>query len=221
MRLIESAHSFIIEDFFAPGIIAGFTKPTLAGRPPQDVRTALCDRVSSVPVAYLKQIHSSAIQVIEQDGMYVGDGLFTARAHLALTVKTADCLPILLYSHELGAAGVVHMGWRSACQGILDAIPFELSTFKAVAGVGLRECCFRVTEEFFNYLQFIPFLMRSDSGLFFDAAGFARSRLIKHGLKRENFFDNRICSYCDPGGFFSNRRGDASSRTLSFIVKLS
>ncbi|MBU2101835.1 MAG: polyphenol oxidase family protein [Candidatus Omnitrophota bacterium] len=219
MRLTESAYSFIIEDFFGPGVIAGFTKPALSGHLPQDVQTALCDRAVSAPVAYLKQIHSSAIQVIEQDGMYVGDGLFTSCAHLALVVKTADCLPILLYSQDLGAAGVVHMGWRSACLGILDTIPFELGSFKAVAGVGLRECCFRVTEEFFNYLQFIPFLMRSGNGLFFDAAGFARSRLVKHGLKRENFFDNRICSYCNPGGFFSHRRGDTSSRTLSFIMK--
>lgn len=46
------------------------------------------------------------------------DGLLTRERGVALGVRTADCIPVLLYARDIQAAGAVHAGWRGALGGI-------------------------------------------------------------------------------------------------------
>lgn len=219
MRLTDREYCHTIEDIFSPGVVAGFTKTNLKGDPVRDVKKALADLHKDFKVAHLKQIHSTKIHTIKKAGIYEGDGLFTMKENLALVVRTADCLPVFFYSEKLGAIGVVHMGWQGALGGILNNMELDLSSFKAAAGVGLRKCCYALGEEFLKYQQVSPFLEKRQKGLYFDAVSFAKTALIKKGLKKENFFDVNICSFCPGDNFFSYRRDKTSSRTLSFMLK--
>jgi len=45
------------------------------------------------------------------------DGLITDRRGLALTMRFADCTPILLYDPVHGAIGLAHAGWRGTVLG--------------------------------------------------------------------------------------------------------
>lgn len=47
------------------------------------------------------------------------DGVLTANRNMLLTVKTADCLPILLY-HPSGIVGTLHAGRKSTQLGLLQ-----------------------------------------------------------------------------------------------------
>ena len=229
MKLTKHKYCSLIEDFFSSSAVAGFTNSNLAGNLPGDWETL----ISRPPgfkyrgLAYLDQIHSSKIIFDAGEGIFSGDGLFTKEIGLALIVKTADCLPLLFASEKLGVVGVVHMGWRSAREGILDNVTYDLKSFKVAAGIGLRLCCYEVGEEFLNYAPFQGFIKKQSVGahgraplIYFDPVSFAKDNLCRRGLKESNFFDLGLCNFCSADVFFSFRRDQTNSRTLSFILKI-
>lgn len=220
MKLAERDYCYLYEDVFPDGIIAGFTKPQLEGRlPDRDAPKALSFLGSVFDVSYMKQVHGSKVHTVNFGGMYVGDGLVTEEKRLVLAVKTADCMPVTLYSRDQGVLAAVHMGWRSAKEGILANVGEDLSSFTAVVGPALRKCCYEVGEEFLDFDNMSPFLGRKGEELYFDPVSFAKEELLKRGLKEGNFFDTRICSYCSFMELHSHRRTGRNSRTVSFIVK--
>jgi hypothetical protein len=186
---------------------------------PEDIYK-ICDELSlSSRISFMNQIHSGIVNRIDEPGVYEGDGLFTDREDNLLVVRTADCLPLIFESKKLNIIGVVHMGWRSAKEGVLENIPYELSSFRVCAGVGLRSCCFEVGEEFYSYGLKLSSLSRKEGKVYFDPLLFARAVLTHKGLKENNFLDIGICSFCSKEDFFSYRKDKTSSRTLSFIMK--
>ena len=219
MKLIEKENYFLIENFFESNIIAGFTKPVLPGNVLEDIPQVFEPSSKKFKIAFLKQIHSSEIHSIEKEGCLEGDGLITKKNNLICVVRTADCMPIFLSSKKLGVIGVVHMGWRGAKKGILDNIKYDLKTFKAIAGLGMRRCCYNVGKEFLEYPEFGPFLKKTGNDLYFNPIDFIKKHLIAYGLNRENFFDLKVCSHCSKEKFFSFRRDSTDNRTLSFIAK--
>lgn len=106
---------------------------------------------------FVKQVHSDIVCPVEQPpkAPATGDALITATPRLALAVKTADCLPIMLYDPGVPAAGVVHAGWRGAVQRIAEKAVSamrarygaEPARMRAVIGPGIRSCCYEVGEE--------------------------------------------------------------------------
>ena len=134
-------------------------------------------------------------------------------------VRTADCLPLYFSSSELDIVGVVHMGWRSAKEDILNNIKYDLSSFKVVAGVGLRNCCYKVGDEFYDIDNMKRFLIKKENKYYLDIIRFSQDSLIKKGLRSENFFDLKMCSFCNDD-FFSYRKSTTESRMLSFILKV-
>ena len=221
MELIEREFCYLYDGVFPKGVIAGFTKPEIEGRvPSRDTPKALSFLDGALDVSYMKQVHGARVHNVRLGGVYEGDGLVTEEKKLVLAVKTADCMPILLYDLKGGAAAVIHMGWRSAKEGILGNTGEDLSSFCAVAGPALRKCCYEVGKEFLDLAGLRPFVERKGECLFFDPVSFAKNELIKRGLPENSFFDSGICSYCSSSKLHSHRRSrGGKARTISFIVK--
>jgi YfiH family protein len=85
----------------------------------------------------------------------VGDALVTDQPGVLLSVRTADCLPVLLLDPRRRAIAAIHAGWRSALGrivektvGLMRAVcgsdPHQLL---AALGPGIRACCYQVGEE--------------------------------------------------------------------------
>lgn len=75
-----------------------------------------------LPVAWLRQVHGDAVAAIGPGDAIAGlqrDGATTDRAGLALSIITADCAPIALWT-DSGAIGVVHAGWRGLVAGVVE-----------------------------------------------------------------------------------------------------
>ncbi len=79
-------------------------------------------------VANGRQVHGTRVHVLQrgQDGAVPaapeeGDGLWTDVPGLAIAVRVADCVPILLWDPEAGAVGAVHAGWRGTAADIVGA----------------------------------------------------------------------------------------------------
>jgi YfiH family protein len=85
----------------------------------------------------------------------VGDALMTDQAGIVLSVRTADCMPILLVDPLRRAIAAVHAGWRGGLQRIVEkTVGVMRATFGsdprrvlAAVGPGIRACCYEVGEE--------------------------------------------------------------------------
>lgn len=83
------------------------------------------------------------------------DALITRQRGIALTMSTADCVPLLFYDPVTEAIGVAHAGWRGTARGIaaatVAALHEQFGTRPAdlLAGIGpsIGACCYEVSEE--------------------------------------------------------------------------
>lgn len=184
---------------------------------------------------HLKQNHGNTVisvtnkqQSLFPNGIITSnyaDGIVTDRTDISLAIKTADCLPGLLYTKDGSAIGAFHAGWRGACKGIIENTVAALLTISehnpdqvvAILGPCIQKASFEVQEDFIaeaTQLGAVPARYLShfcgDNGrgmrYVFDLAALTRDRLINVGVQETNIFDCGIDT-CPPGsGFFSYRR---------------
>jgi len=111
-----------------------------------------------LPEARLKQIHSDLVQVIDGPSTpsdLRGDALVTATPGLALTVVTADCLPVLLFAPKRRVIAAVHAGWRGTLRRIVEKTVgvmrqrsgVDPANVVAAFGPSIQVCCYEVGEE--------------------------------------------------------------------------
>ncbi|HTP86620.1 MAG TPA: polyphenol oxidase family protein, partial [Bryobacteraceae bacterium] len=83
----------------------------------------------SLPRASVHQVHSSRVVFADGPGVYGdADALVTDRIGFVLSVRTADCVPILIADPAHHAVAAVHAGWRGTAAGILTAALAEMTT---------------------------------------------------------------------------------------------
>jgi polyphenol oxidase len=101
------------------------------------------------PVAWAKQIHSGRHLPGEEGFCGEGDALITDRTDLALTVITADCVPILVAGETHLAA--IHAGWRGIVARIAEntvtALPEAPDRLTAWIGPSIGACCYEVDDD--------------------------------------------------------------------------
>ncbi len=76
----------------------------------------------------LKQIHSFEVIRVKKntDTMQSADALVTCVPGLKLTLRTADCAPVLLADKKRGVIGAAHAGWKGALSGVLETTILEM-----------------------------------------------------------------------------------------------
>jgi len=105
----------------------------------------------------VRQIHSDIIHCVTEAPTQplAGDGIITTTPGLLLTVRTADCYPVILADPELRAVGVFHAGWRGTLARIVEKGVGELRRhfnsqpehILAAIGPAIGKCCYKVGEE--------------------------------------------------------------------------
>lgn len=84
-----------------------------------------------------------------------GDGLMTVEPGILLTIRIADCLPVLLVDPRRRVVAAVHAGWRGARARIIEksvgdlgrAFGSDPQDLMAVLGPSIRACCYQVGED--------------------------------------------------------------------------
>ncbi|MDD5574095.1 MAG: peptidoglycan editing factor PgeF [Candidatus Omnitrophica bacterium] len=152
------------------------------------------------------------------------DALVTSEKEVALSVLTADCLPVFLVDPEKRVIAIAHAGWRGLQGRILSrvlgvmAASYGSCPGDIVAGFGpaIRSCCYEVGEEF---LSFFPgAARRQDRGIFMDLALGARMELEAEGVPAQRILDSGICTCCRADEFHSYRQsGPAAGRNISVL----
>lgn len=123
-----------------------------AGRGPAHERDEVLRRAAPdapMNLAAARQIHSATVLPAEAGFCGEGDALWTDRSGLALSVITADCVPVVLAGP--GGIAAVHAGWRGLVNGVLPAtlraLPGPLSEHTAWIGPAIGVCCYEVGED--------------------------------------------------------------------------
>jgi YfiH family protein len=85
----------------------------------------------------------------------IGDALITDAPGILLSVRVADCLPILLADPRQHAVAAVHAGWRGTLARIVEktvgvmrqVFGSDPRDLMAAVGPGIRACCYEVGPE--------------------------------------------------------------------------
>jgi YfiH family protein len=171
-------------------------------------------------MASLKQIHSAKCLLAGAAACAgEGDALITNQVGVAVSVRTADCYPILLADPVTRSIAAVHAGWRGAAAGVvretIARMRLEFGTrpedLWAAIGPGIGACCYEVGEE-------VARKFGRDSAGRIDLAAANRGQLLEAGVAAERVHKMGLCTYCDTGRFHSYRRDkDAAGRMVSYI----
>jgi YfiH family protein len=171
-------------------------------------------------LATLTQIHSNMVLTAQSPGLCgEGDALVTNRPGLAVSVRTADCYPILLADARNRAVGAVHAGWRGTVTHVvekaLEKMKAEFGTspahVHAAIGPGIGVCCYEVGDEVARQFGF-------ERRAHLDLASENRKRLETAGVAPENIEALGVCTFCDAERFFSYRREkEKAGRMTSFV----
>ena len=187
----------------------------------------------------LKQIHSDKFHLLKEvnSKRLVGDALITTIPNILLTVKTADCLPILIFNEEEKVAATIHVGWKGTIkrltkkvvQAVISSLKVKPSSLFALLGPCICLKCYEVGEDVkeiwekeqgnLNY-GFNSLLVPShkEGKYQLDLRGANIFQLKELGLRQKNIFNINLCTKCNPKLFFSYRRGPTSGgRMISFI----
>lgn len=178
------------------------------------------DILSQDEMASVKQIHSATVlSAMGVGSAGEGDGLITTADGLAVSVRTADCLPVLLADGRHRVVAAVHAGWRGTAARIVPkAIDLMRAEFDsdpadiyAAIGPGIGECCYQVGEE-------VARLFGQQGAGRIDLGGANREQLIGSGVPEGHIHCLDLCTFCEAARFHSYRRDkDAAGRMISFI----
>lgn len=90
-----------------------------------------------------------------REGRKAGDALLTDEPGILLSVRSADCVPVLLVDPRKRAVAALHAGWRGALERVAERTLREMRRelgsrppdILAVIGPSIRACCYEVGEE--------------------------------------------------------------------------
>lgn len=184
-----------------------------------------------------KQVHGNTSRYVQESDKAKGallydtaiadtDALITDKRNLSLAVFTADCLSIFLYDHKTEGIGLVHAGWRSTKEKIVEKTlklmqeRFAATTEELYIGFGpaIRSCCYIVKEELADF--FSEGIIKKDNHYYLDLLKINKKQLLDLGVKDNHIFDSQICTVCCNEDFFSYRKeGNNCGRMISAMMR--
>ena len=167
----------------------------------------------------MHQTHSNKVIVINKKNKnkkIIADALVTKSEGLAISVLTADCVPIILYDEINNVIGCIHAGWKGAISGIIEN---TLNKFKemninnkinAAIGPCIGHESYEVGLEFFN--KFLKdseinkkfFSKKNNEKFLFNLRDYVNNKLSNFGV--HNIDNINADTFKDTDNFFSYRR---------------
>ncbi len=190
--------------------------------------------IDEARVPELVQVHGDRIVFarVEGDGLllaalpagpplaaFVEADAVVAAPGAAAAVRVADCVPVLLYDPDSGAAAAVHAGWRGTASHIVAKAVEALGrahgarpqVLRAVIGPAIGRCCYEVGDDLARRFEADPafgaaVVRRDGARPHLDLAEANRRLLEGAGLKADHVEALGLCTACDGERFFSHRR---------------
>lgn len=192
-------------------------------------RRLLCQALglTSEPL-WLEQVHG--IEVFHCQGPAPfppprADAAVTRLTGQALTVMTADCLPVLLCDQAGTVVATAHAGWRGLCDGVLEqtvqAMGVPGAQLLAWLGPAIGPSAFEVGDEVrAAFMAQDPaavtaFRPHVPGKWWADLPLLARQRLARVGVAQ--VYGGDLCTHSDARRFYSYRRDGQTGRMAGLI----
>jgi YfiH family protein len=178
--------------------------------------------------AWLNQVHSATVINLDSGvpaSPPTADAAITSRAGVACVVMVADCLPVLLTTHDGSRIGAAHAGWRGLASGVIEQAVRALGKPGRELRAWLGPC---ISREYFEVGDEVrEAFMSQDSGVsvYFDRnvrgrwqadlVGLATFRLGQMGVA--DITSSSSCTFADREKFYSHRRDGKGGRLAALI----
>lgn len=186
---------------------------------------------TGLPVAWAKQVHSARVLAARAGRCGEGDALIAGDGGLALSVASADCVPVLIAAGERVAA--VHAGWRGIAAGVVPAAVARLiaeaeagggggdpDSWSAWIGPAIGPCCYEVGPDVADRVAAAStgeaLVPRPGARPHLDLPVAVLAQLVRAGVGTVR--PTLWCTRCAPDRLHSYRRdGPAAGRNIAFI----
>jgi len=166
----------------------------------------------------MHQTHSNKVVEIKKHNCrkkITADAMITKMKGFAISVVTADCVPIIIYDDRNGIVGCVHAGWKGAFLGIIKNTIRKIqklgSKNRLYASVGpcIGKKSYEVDIKF--YRKFVSksrkykiyFNYKSETKKFFNLRKFVTDKLQEFNVQVDQIDRD---TYAEKSNFFSYRR---------------
>jgi hypothetical protein len=148
-----------------------------------------------------------------------GDALISNLPGIGLTIRTADCLPILIVDPRNRAVAAIHAGWRGVVSDIASKtvhtmgrlLDSKAEDLVIAIGPGIGPCCFEVGPEV--AVQF-GLLGRAKV----DLVETTCRQLRRNGVGQGQISSSGLCTYCGSELFESYRRDREASGRMTTLI---
>lgn len=187
------------------------------------------EQIHSVNTTYFVSSGGGNIEKLEDM-----DGVVTRENDAVLTVRTADCIPMIYVDKNNGVIGISHQGWRGSLKKMpqkmvekMTEIGSRKSDIIVAMGPSIGECCYDVDDDrYYSFLEELDgysekiFTMRHGKH-YLNLPLLNYLLLLEFGIPRNNIDFFPFCTRCDRDRFFSFRRDNKKDygEMLSFVVK--
>lgn len=184
-------------------------------------------------VVSVKQVHGTESLILDRPVRagtpFAGgwDALVTNQPDTLLTIRTADCVPVLLHDPHRKVVAAIHAGWRGAVAGI---VPRTLSVMqqrfrsepagvRVVVGPSIGPCCYEVDEPVLRrvrrYQYWRSVIRPAGSGKgYLDLRELIQCQALEAGVEQDAVWRVNLCTACHPKLFYSYRREGKVTRTM-------
>lgn len=187
------------------------------------------DKVCGEGVWMPRQVHGSEIVILTDGSQQVvdADAVITRLEGQWIGVRTADCVPVLVFDPVQKVVAAVHAGWRGMVAHIIlktvtmmqDVCGCHPSNILACVCPSISPEAFEVGEEVAQQFdtEFPGTVLRSYSKPHVDLWQSAVMDLMVAGLDLEHIDCTPVCTYSNPELFSARRESINTGRNVSAI----
>jgi len=199
----------------------GINLPIVRGHQVHGVRVVTVDKIPEITTERYGQTNAN-----------IGDcdGLVTRQVGITLSVRIADCVPVLMHDPAAKVIGAFHAGWRGAVGGILaegiaamEDLGAKAENIHAAIGPCIGVCCYEVGDDFIQaYTAALgsEFAQRYIINRHADLVKTCFALLEKPGIPTANIDVANECTMCNPTQYYSHRTSGTKRGTMIAAIML-
>lgn len=193
-----------------------------------------------ISLCRVHQVHGGAVvrlsADVEHDPHAMADAIVSDDPTRAISVRVADCVPVLLASRDGRVVGAVHAGWRGVVAGVVGAAVKTMTTefdgcadpagIVAAIGPCIGVDAFEVGPEV--VAEFAQVFSGADLATIvrpgnqdrrqIDLREALMRQLLKAGVQASSIDSSDRCTYRDADEFFSHRRENGLTGRMVGII---
>lgn len=245
----HATHSFAAPEHLPEGIRVFSTDRAFDSAPSRDWRSSAAllraelerrDPGAVEWIVFLNQTHGGRVLMVEDPTLLPGaetdtesgavlspeaDGAVTSRPGVALVVRTADCLPVVVWHGETGSVGTAHAGWRGTMEAISATMAFSMTMLGARQrqlsgwiGPRIDGSRYEVSEDLIrDFVREHGHLGRFADGRFLDLPALNRAQLAGAGMVPSSLVDSGLCTV-ELNARFPSHRCEGAQRGRIYTV---